>query len=291
MLKQRVRKMRKQVEPCRREDPDGIHDLRVATRRIRATISAHKSLLGKDPRKAFLQRIRQVTRGLGKARELDVTIDLLEEDRKRLKGLPRHAASHAIRRLRTLRAAESAEITGNAARMEDQGFDALLMAVFESLRATRKCYLDHAEAVLNKQLGALRRLNGEWQKSGCEENLHQLRIGYKKLRYTCETFVPLYGAKMKRLISELKDAQEWLGRWNDYRVARDYVLGMSGAAPPRAAEGVGALSEYLHGEAENRLARYREEAVTFFASGHMRRLKELFSSPTRPCCRKRPKKK
>jgi len=42
------------------------------------------------------------------------------------------------------------------------------------------------------------------------EILHRIRVHFKKLRYTCEMYEPLYGTRMTAFLPELKAAQEAL---------------------------------------------------------------------------------
>ncbi len=77
------------------DDVEGVHDMRVATRRLRAALEVFEDCYpGKRHRKA-LKRVKALADALGERRDLDVEIELLEglaegvatEDRKALAGL------------------------------------------------------------------------------------------------------------------------------------------------------------------------------------------------------------
>lgn len=53
--------------------------------------------------------------------------------------------------------------------------------------------------------------------------LHDLRIAAKRLRYTLELFEPEFGAEGKRLISRVKDLQEELGNLHDHDVRIEFI--------------------------------------------------------------------
>ena len=93
-VKGHVRTLREQVGPARAGDPDGIHDLRVVSRRLRASLAEHGPLFGKEERKRLRKRMRKVTQTFGKPRELDVTLATLESRRRKFRGPPRYALGH-----------------------------------------------------------------------------------------------------------------------------------------------------------------------------------------------------
>ena len=74
LIKTHVRALRRELGPARKHDPDGIHDMRVASRRLRVTLTEHTKVLAKAQTNKFGKRVRRITRALGKPRELDVTL-------------------------------------------------------------------------------------------------------------------------------------------------------------------------------------------------------------------------
>src|SRR5262245_22721153 len=65
-------------------DPDGVHDMRVASRRLRAALDLFGPWAEAAERKRVASAVRDVTRALGRVRELDVM-------RLRLAGLAKRA--------------------------------------------------------------------------------------------------------------------------------------------------------------------------------------------------------
>src|ERR1044072_4221056 len=62
-----------------RRDSEAIHDLRVGARRLDAMLRTGQELFPSDSRIVRLRALRRVRRRLGKARQLEVKIALLEE--------------------------------------------------------------------------------------------------------------------------------------------------------------------------------------------------------------------
>jgi CHAD domain-containing protein len=83
-----------------------------------------------------------------------------------------------------------------------------------------------AERMLDRQRKRVQK-RGKLAKSGREGDLHRLRIGLKKLRYTCEFFAPLYSKKeVGRYLKKLRGLQNHLGDLNDVANVRSVVHGL-----------------------------------------------------------------
>lgn len=287
LIKKGAQSVRKFVDAVRAEDHDGIHDMRVATRRLRAVLAEHAPLMDSEAFDAFRDRVRYITRQLGKPRELDVVLANLERRRPSLHGAPRYAIVHVIRRLHKERAALASAVAQTVTVVESLEFDDLLKTALHDLSPSDECYLQHAIARLRKRYRALRRDHRAWQTSLDEAALHRVRVGVKKLRYTCEVYEPLYGPEMKQFLALLKTAQQALGDWNDCRVLRDYVLVSIKEAPPRAAWGLPGLADLISAEAKALATDVAEHVNALFSDTARTRLKTLFAAPIQSCCRQR----
>src|SRR5437870_7378273 len=61
------------------KDPEGVHDMRVASRRLRGALRDFLPYLQKRPLFTCLREIRSVARSLGRVRDYDVAIMALEK--------------------------------------------------------------------------------------------------------------------------------------------------------------------------------------------------------------------
>jgi len=285
LLRGRVQALRKPVDAVQAEDADGIHDMRVASRRLRAVLGEHRAVFAAQPFKSLRKKIRNITRSLGVARELDVTLDILEKRRTEFHGLARHALVYAVRRLRMTRREQSEAVAQSAAWVGSPELDRALMDLFEGLGAQSACYIREAARNLKQQYQAVYRLYGLWKGVPSEEVLHRIRICLKKFRYTCESYGPLYGARMKDFLQELKAAQEALGTWNDYRILRNHLRALEPEAPPRAKEGFPALLPAIETDVAKYLDAFAEGAKTFFSHERAGEILDFLGRPEMACCR------
>ncbi|GMU91462.1 MAG: hypothetical protein AMXMBFR4_05200 [Candidatus Hydrogenedentota bacterium] len=284
LLKERVAELRRHVRTAARHDIDGVHDLRVASRRIRAVLTGHSALIKKSKLRPFRRRMRGVTRGLGKARELDVTLGLLGTLRRELTGSERAAALCAGRHLRGLRADESPLVDAGVSLVRDVDFRAELSDVIGAVRAPKSCYLVYAGDALRERAYDLDRAFTRWKHLHSEDHLHQIRLALKKFRYSCEIFQRLFGPSMDELIAQMKNLQDALGAWNDHRILRAYLDVCETHTTPKAAQGFPALRRIV----EERTDRLYAEAVAsmqlFFEPELQDRIRRVFDTPAHTCC-------
>ena len=67
-------------------DPEGVHDMRVGSRRLRAALELFRDVFPKRRLKPLLSNVKRLADALGRVRDLDVMLDRLKQDRA---GRPR----------------------------------------------------------------------------------------------------------------------------------------------------------------------------------------------------------
>jgi len=78
-ITERLNKMLSYTEQVRlAEDIEALHDMRVASRRLRAAISVFEAAIPDREFAAFEREVKGVTDALGEARDLDVIVETLE---------------------------------------------------------------------------------------------------------------------------------------------------------------------------------------------------------------------
>ena len=206
-------------------DPEGVHQFRVALRRLRSVLSAFRSVLSTEDR-VWLEREARLLIGLlGPARDWDVFITetlaavrTARPDDRTLAGLA--AAADAQRR----RAYERTEA------LREPEFTNFLLHLGRWIETTGwREKADHA--VLDRPLAGLagRLLDerhervlkrGRGFESLSDSRLHRLRIALKKLRYACEFFAGQFSESRRNpYIRAVRRLQRDLGRLNDAAVA------------------------------------------------------------------------
>lgn len=229
-------------------DPEYLHQMRVALRRLRSVFSTFAPLFPEGALSPPVTETRWLARKLGRARDWDVF------NTETLPRVVTHYADHAgIAALR--RAAASRRLAANrVARCavkstRAQGF---LLALGGWLAAQT-----WRSGMAPAQLDALARPVGEFANAVLERalarvvkrgrhfarrtppQLHRLRIAAKKLRYATEFFGPLYdGKRVRDFHAALGEIQDGLGRLNDAqtvtRLAARASGGLKGAAVSEA---------------------------------------------------------
>jgi triphosphatase len=211
--------------------PERIHQARVAIRRLRSLLTVFRDVLPPIARTALAQDLGGLASTLGLAREWDVFLAETLEPMIKAVGddgagfgsqrfaaavLREEAADHA---LAAIKAPGFMAISLTLAAWFDAGIwpepptaemEALLASPLEAF-ATRLLKKRH-----KKLLAAVERL-----KDPHPQELHQIRIGVKKLRYTAEFMHSLFPAKpFRQYLAGLKELQQVLGTLNDADVAR-----------------------------------------------------------------------
>ncbi len=267
LLSRRAQTLRKRAEEAHSHDMEAIHDLRVASRRLRAALREHRAYT--DSADAVIELAREITRALGKARELDVTIDLLAKRRRKLDAARRPALNATLRGLRALRAKENPEVDRAIGVALGHELEHALAACFEDIAPTRRCYLRRAAQRLHRQYTASAQVYRLWLTFPGEEVLHRLRVCFKKLRYAAELYAPLYSDALAPFLALLKRQQTILGAWNDLRVARNYTAGQ----------------DLFDAELAELLGTFRAAAAEFFSTENSQTLQAMFDAVSTVCCR------
>jgi triphosphatase len=244
--------MRGNEAPAQRgEDPEGIHQLRVGLRRLRALVTAYRDTLSPAAH-AFLSReLRWLQQELNPARDWDVFIaTTLEPVAARVPGL--EAGTEAARELRAL-AQDRAQAALAAPR-----YTAFMLRCYHWLAtggwaSTDGALLDRpvgefAAAILQRRHRRLVKFGGR-RADLPEPDLHRLRLMAKKQRYVGEFFRELYPRKATgKYLDTLAAMQDVLGSLNDALVSRHLVEELErfladapSVGPTAAARGAGVI--------------------------------------------------
>jgi inorganic triphosphatase YgiF len=212
------------------EDPEGVHQLRVGLRRLRALVGAFRPLMAGELHAYLSAELDWLQAQTGPARDWDVFIaETLERLSPHLPDDPAVAGM--------IRAAGLAREEGYAllrATLADPRYTELLLRLELSLAEAswagtepdgplERPAAEMAGALLSKRHKKLRKLGGK-RADLPEEDLHRLRIAGKKLRYVADIFRALYPYKATtRFIDALARVQDQLGSLNDALVGQSLL--------------------------------------------------------------------
>lgn len=218
----------------RGEDPEYLHQARVALRRLQSGFDAFKRIAGSDAFKSHARSLRLFTRALGPARDWDVfagqTLAPVMEQ------FPAHAGLAAFERACARLRADAAGATQRL--FASRRYQRILLAIggwlaqghcLDSKESTADVR-DHAAETLDRcHRRVLKR--GKKLKSRGLRRLHRLRIAAKKLRYAAGFFSPLYPPRRAQpMHAALNDLQDLLGAINDCASAPEMIEACARAA-------------------------------------------------------------
>jgi CHAD domain-containing protein len=189
----------------RRDDPEGLHDFRVAIRRLRTCLGVHRAWLGGAVRRKDRRRLRKLARITGAARDRDVlaaTVEHEDAPRDLVERLAQRAASRreAARRLVRAKLPKARRALRRRLARAAEGGPPFREAVRQAVAA----------------LGA--ELEEALARADDDASLHRARIAAKRLRYTLEAL----GGEGRAALEALAALQDLLGRVRDlgFAVAR-----------------------------------------------------------------------
>ena len=207
-------------------DAEGVHQMRVAVRRLRAALALFKPQLHPVTVGRFNDELRRVGDIFGKARDWDVFV--LETLPAAEKDAPEPACLGPLRE-----AAETKRVAahrGVCAELDTPVFARLVLGIAGWIADGANDAPLGGDAALNAPIAgvAAQLLGRMWRKvakrgrhmdHASREQLHALRKAIKKLRYSVEFLAWLYPHKqVKAYLRLCKDLQELLGTVNDAAV-------------------------------------------------------------------------
>lgn len=215
------------------DDPEYIHQMRVATRRLRAALRLFGPLLPADFAASVVVPLQGLMSLLGQARDLDVL--LAEIAAPVLQALPDEPRLAALVGIITERGFDRRHAAVEF--MRSPRFGAIVLQVLETLHAqSTKVGAGGTATLAAFATDRLRRLRKKVRRLAARArtdhpaSLHALRIGIKRLRYALEFFAPLAGPKaMRRMLAQLARLQDALGQINDLASAGELLMECAGS--------------------------------------------------------------
>jgi len=203
-------------------DIEFLHDLRVATRRVRFALLLFEEYIGKTRTENLRKELSWIAKSLGRVRDIDVfqekfsvqfrQIGASEDFIKRVVG---HYTGKRSKNLETLKADLKSgrywELIEALRKLEtfmmrkDRGQNVPVVELIP----------EFIEEVLDRMSGWL----GRSADSLSPNDLHDLRIEFKGLRYTTEFFSDLFAGDMRKVVRGFVQFQDCLGLYQDAQVA------------------------------------------------------------------------
>jgi len=204
---------------------NGIHDMRVACKRLREALRVLRPALDDDSRRKLLPVVEELNDALGQVRDRDVLrlafkqmvaadgrLGDLQPLRRRLAKERRDAHRKLLRLL------DSLKRTGFARK-----YERLMNALEEQPSAGQPRLAEFAQEAVGSRLREVAdhayAITGRYR----SEPFHRERIRVKKLKYAAELVQPLLADGRGELYAMVSDLQELMGLVHDVDVQRDVV--------------------------------------------------------------------
>jgi CHAD domain-containing protein len=228
------------------EDIECIHRMRVASRRLRAAMPLFGLCFPEKKYDTWLDEVRQITRVLGAARDIDVQVAFLKKFRKRTLAHQKSPAGrvkaqgtplvpgidYLLADLKTQRTSLQKDVIASVERLERrQGLSSMrgmAQSLIDRSGTGRKkpqvagippVAADH----IGRQLDTLLSFSPWVHYPNAIAEHHAMRIATKKLRYTMEVYAQLYRLGLRKPTGRVTQLQEMLGNLHDCDVWIDRV--------------------------------------------------------------------
>jgi CHAD domain-containing protein len=208
------------------EDPEAVHQARVACRRVRSTLRTFRGVLEPAWTKRLRDELKWLAGLLGGVRDADVLYARLEEGLATLQEADRAAGRPLLDRLAGEREEARARLIGA---MGEERYAALLDDLVAAARAPAvlaEAARPAAELLPPQVASARSKLRKAVRRAGddpSDEALHKIRIRAKRLRYAAEAVAPAVGKPAERLGKAAEGLQDLLGDQHDAVVAEAWL--------------------------------------------------------------------
>ena len=231
-VEEQARRLKALDPMVRRDEPDSVHQMRVATRRLRSTLQSFGAVLSAAGTRHLGNELRWLSHVLGDARDSEVLAGHIQSD---VDHMPTELVMGPVKaRLREHFAPLEAQTrTAVLEALDSERYFALLNGLDRILAspplgpdATVPAKKGLARAVARTYRRTDRRLRRARKAHAGEAAnvaLHGARRAAKRARYAAEVAQPAYGKQARRFGKQMKKLQSSLGTHQDAVIARNAI--------------------------------------------------------------------
>jgi CHAD domain-containing protein len=209
-------------------DIEDLHQLRVATRRMRAFLRAARPVVDPAWDEGLRAELGWLGSALGPARDLDVLLEYLEPEVEALQE-DAEPARGLLESIRSERAAARAAV------VDALSSDRYLQLLDRLEEAGQEPHLVRDDVTLVQiwwnEFRRTRRAIAKLGDDPADDALHAARIRVKRARYAAELAANELGARGSAFVTAAKDMQDVLGEHQDAVVAEERVRAWLGTSP------------------------------------------------------------
>ncbi len=191
---------------------EDVHQLRVATRRLRSVVRTARPLVDAAWAAALLDELKWLGEGLGTVRDLDVLIEYLEHESESLPPVEQRALAGVIGGLAGIRGDRRASLV-------EQLSTPRYLAVLDALESLQPA--DSKATVAELAAAEFQRAKKAPRHTKTDEELHSLRVRVKRARYAAELAERAVGKPAAKFVAAAKAFQDVAGEHQDAVVAEE----------------------------------------------------------------------
>lgn len=223
---------------ARLDEPDAVHQMRVASRRLRSALGTYRPLLDRDRADPIREELKWLGQILGGARDAEVLHCRLQD---LVAALPEELVLGPVRRRVDLELQDRhrsahrdlvAALDGDRYLRLLDNLDDFVTAPPLTARAARPASKE-LPALVGRAAGRVDRAARDVAEDGTAQErdraLHEVRKSAKRARYAAETAVPVAGDPAAELADRMEALQDLLGEHQDSVATRAMLLKLSAA--------------------------------------------------------------
>ena len=227
----------------RGEDPEAVHDFRVAVRRTRSALGQVRGVFPPFRREKFRESFAWLAGESNHLRDTDVLLaelpaliaEVCPENAAALEPLRVYLEGERVVAQKKLAAVLRGRRYKNLLRSWRLFLEKPPKVSPRSAPNAQRPILEVARERLRAVYRGIRKETRNFADPVPAEQLHELRIDCKKLRYLLELFRSLFpAAEIGAVIAHLKSLQDLLGEMNDLEVQKERLLQLAGALQAQA---------------------------------------------------------
>jgi CHAD domain-containing protein len=243
-------------------DPEGVHQARVATRRLRSDLRTFRSVLDAEWAQPLRDELGWLGEKLGAVRDGDV---LLARIRNRAAGLPGQDRDGVRPVLAALEASRANAFDELLATIRTERYLELLDRLIDAAHVpalapgAEQPAGDALQALVRRPLRTLAKQVAALADPPADDELHAVRLRTKRARYAAEAVAPVLGKRARNVATAAVVLQDVLGEHQDAVVAEEWLRNwVRGSRSVTAAFAAGELAGLERAAAARARSRWRK---------------------------------
>lgn len=199
-------------------DNKGVHAMRVAARRLRSALLDFAPLMSPKPLRKIKKNVKKIAAQLGAVRDEDVAVAALEKLQKKADDAIKPGIEEIIAERNQIRDSARLDLTEvlNVAHLANlqENFAPGIQTALKS-RGSKTTFDEAGREAVAASFAEFWELGASLYQPFEIEEIHELRIAAKRLRYALELFAACWGEKITAFAAEIAEMQTHLGEVHD----------------------------------------------------------------------------